>query len=156
MSMQLSDHFWLSEFTKSQTAARRGINNQPSKNIIAQMQALCEHVLEPVRAHFHRPVVLSSGYRSPALNRAIGGSSSSQHCKGQAADFELPGVSNVDVARWIKDNLIFDQLILEFYQRGDPNSGWIHCSFNEGANRDQVMTAWRKNGHTHYSTGLLA
>ena len=154
--MQISEYFQLSERVKSQTAARRGIHNHPGNAAIADLKMLCEHVLEPVRAHFGRPVVISSGYRSPRLNRAIGGSSTSQHCKGQAVDFEIPGVSNVEVARWIEANIGFDQLILEFYRSGQPNSGWVHCSYHHGANRHQVMTALRKGRCTQYVKGLAA
>lgn len=156
---QLSEHFHLSEFTKSQTASRRGIDNAPGAWEIGNLRKLCQNVLEPVRAHFGRPVVISSGYRSPALNRAIGGSVKSQHCKGQAADFEIPGVSNVEVARWIHRNLNYDQLILEFYTPGQPNSGWVHVSWT-APYRNQELTARRvrKWGRwrTEYVQGIVA
>lgn len=156
---QLSENFHLSEFLKSQTAARRGIANVPGKAEIAAMQRLCVKVLEPVRAHYGRPVILSSGYRSPALNRAIGGSSTSQHCKGEAADFEIPGVSNVEVARWMHAYLNYDQLILEFYTPGQPNSGWVHVSYREPY-RNMELTArrvrkWGKL-RTEYVPGIVA
>lgn len=127
--VQLSKNFWLSELTRSQTASRYGINNQPDLNQIENLKNLCEKVLQPTRSHFNLPVVVSSGYRSPMLNARIGGSKTSQHCYGQAADFEIPGLPNKQVANWIRDNLSFDQLILEFYDGVNPNSGWIHCSY---------------------------
>ena len=157
--MQLTKHFHLSEFTVSQTAARRGLNNYPGVPEQIALRKLCEKVLEPVREHFKRPVRISSGYRSPAVNRAVGGSSSSQHCKGEAADFEIPGVSNVEVARWMERNLNYDQLILEFYTPGEPNSGWVHVSYREPY-RNQELTARRvrKWGRlrTEYVPGIVA
>ena len=127
--MKLSKNFWLSELTRSQTASRYGINNQPNKAQIENLKCLCESILQPTRDYFERPLVISSGYRSPLLNARIGGSKTSQHCHGQAADFEIPGLPNKEVANWIKSNLTFDQLILEFYDGVNPNSGWIHCSY---------------------------
>ncbi|OYX62519.1 MAG: hypothetical protein B7Y88_14235 [Sphingomonadales bacterium 32-64-17] len=154
--MNLSPHFELSEFTSSQTALRRGIDNTPNLKARMALQLLCVKVLEPVREHFRRPVVISSGYRSPALNRAIGGSTKSQHSKGEAADFEIPGVANFDVAQWMMRNLNYDQLILEFYTPGDPNSGWIHVSFCEPY-RNQELTAVRcDGGKVDYLAGLFA
>lgn len=159
--MQLSPHFHLSEFTASQTAARRGLDNTPSELAIANLARLCNQILEPTRKHFGRPVVISSGYRAPAVNRAVGGSGTSQHCKGEAADFEIPGVSNVVVAKWIAANLLFDQLILEFYTPGEPNSGWIHAS-HAAPFRSQLLTAQRVRSNipgrmrTHYVSGLVA
>jgi hypothetical protein len=96
-------------------------------------------VLERVRDNFKRPVLVSSGYRSPALCKAIGSSAKSQHAKGQAADFELAGVDNIDLARWIRDTLDYDQLILEFYDKDDPQSGWVHCSTKASGNRKQSL-----------------
>jgi uncharacterized protein YcbK (DUF882 family) len=127
--MQLSKNFYLSELTKSQTASRYGISNQPNSKQIENLKALCSNILQPVREHFGKPVIISSGYRSPLLNARIGGSRLSQHCFGQAADFEIPGLPNKEVAQWIRQNLDYDQLILEFYDGKNPNSGWIHCSY---------------------------
>jgi zinc D-Ala-D-Ala carboxypeptidase len=127
--MELSATFDLAEMVKSQTAARLGIDNTPDDAIVAALPAVAVNILEPVRRQFERPVVVTSGYRCPTLNAAIGGSASSQHMKGQAADFEVPGHGNLEVAEWIRDNLEFDQLILEYYTPGDPNSGWVHCSY---------------------------
>lgn len=152
--MQISPHFHLSEFTTSQTADRRGIDNTPPDWAIVNLTRLCDNVLEPVRRHFGRPVVISSGWRSRAVNAAVGGVASSQHCKGEAADFEVPGVSNVKVAQWIRSAVAFDQLILEFYRPGEPNSGWVHCSYATG-NRYSVMTAARVGGITKYLGGLV-
>jgi hypothetical protein len=157
--MQLSAHFYLHEFTDSQTASRRMIDNTPGAAEIAALRLLCEHILEPVRTHYNRPVRISSGYRSPELNRAIGGSSNtSQHMKGQAADFEVLGQSNPDVCFWIRDNLQFDQLILEFYTPGQISSGWVHCSYRMPVRRD-VLTARRiiRNGRqsTQYLPGIV-
>lgn len=137
----LSKHFTLAEFTRSQTATRRGISNRPTPAHLEAMKLLCERVLEPVREHFGRPVRITSGYRSAALNRAIGGASSSQHSKGEAADFEIPGIDNRAVAKWIEANLQFDQLILEGAKRNDPNAGWIHVSYSRDRARRSVLTA---------------
>ena len=153
---RLSQSFHLSEFLVSQTAARRGIPNWPGDAEIANLEKLCVHVLQPVRDHFGRPVVISSGYRSPQLNRAIGGSATSQHCRGEAADFEIPGLANIDVCRWIRDTLAFDQLILEFYTPGRPNSGWVHVSYRTGRLRGESLTARRTARGTQYLPGLVA
>lgn len=136
--MQLSKNFYLSEFVRSQTASRKGIDNTPPVPVIENLKLLAINVLQPLRDHYDRPIVISSGYRSPALNRAIGSSDRSQHTKGQAADFEIPGLPNLEVANWIKDNLPYDQLILEFWTGG--NSGWIHCSYAHNANKKQLLT----------------
>ena len=127
--MNLSAHFSLRELTKSQTATRLKLSNKPGPAETENLKALCLNVLEPVREHYGIPFSPSSGYRCPALNEAIGSSDSSQHIKGQAADFEVPGVSNMDVASWVLENCSYDQLILEFHKKKDPQSGWVHCSF---------------------------
>lgn len=111
------------------------------------MEALCENVLEPVRTSFNIPFSPSSGYRSPELCKAIGSKPTSQHARGEAVDFEVPGMSNRDVAEFIQDNLDFDQLILEFYEEGDPNSGWIHVSYVSEGNRKEVLTLTKENGY---------
>lgn len=153
--MQLTPHFALNEFTRSQTATRRGIPNNPGPNEIAALKRLCEQVLEPVRAHFGKPVRISSGYRSPRLNAAIGGAASSQHRLGEAADFEIPGIANPEVCFWMEKNLNYDQLILEMYTPGQPNSGWIHVSYRAGRLRNQELTAARGRwGRTVYSAGI--
>lgn len=151
----LSQHFKLSEFTKSQTALRHGIPNIPNAAQIRAMCAWCEAIGEPVRRRFG-PVVLSSGFRSDELNRRIGGSSTSQHSKGEAGDFEVPGVSNYVVAKWIEAKLNYDQLILEFYTPGQPHSGWIHVGYSGPPHRNQELTAVRRGGRTQYLAGLVA
>ena len=126
--MQLSDHFSLRELTKSQTAERLGIANEPDDEAVENRIILCDMILEPVRNHYDTPFVPNSGFRCLELNRAIGSSDTSQHTTGEAVDFEVPGVPNKDLALWVKDNCKFDQLILEFYKDDDPASGWVHCS----------------------------
>src|SRR5210317_138337 len=154
--MKLSKNFSLQEFTKSQTALRRGIDNTPEGEHLEAAKALFENIVQKVRDHFG-PTVINSGYRGPALNEAVGGSSRSQHCKGQAADIEVPGVANADVAQWIVDNTEFDQVILEFYTPGIPDSGWVHVSYNhEGEQRKSILTAMKENGKTVYKPGLIA
>lgn len=139
--MRLSKHFTLGEFTKSQTATRKGISNVPNGAAIKQMMLLCDAVLEPVRAA-HGPTIISSGYRSPELNAAIGGSATSKHCLGQAADIECLGIDNLTLALWIERELAgkFDQLILEYHTPGDPHSGWVHVGIAHGVLRGQVLT----------------
>ena len=151
--MQLSENFSLNEFTKSDTAVRKGINNTPNETHLENMKSLCENVLQKVRTHFGKSVRITSGYRSPELCEAIGSSKTSQHAKGQAADFEITGIDNKVVAEYIIDNLDFDQIILEFYTDGDPNSGWVHCSYKDD-NRKQVLRASRVDGKTRYTNGL--
>ena len=153
--MKLSENFSLKELTKSQTAVRKGINNEPGTAEIENLIHLAEAVLQPVREHFGKPVMISSGYRSPALCEAIGSSSKSQHARGEAADFEIHGVDNKELATWISKNTEFDQLILEFYNEGDPNSGWVHCSAVTEAPRKQVLRASKVEGRTKYETILL-
>ncbi len=137
--MKLSGHFSLAELTKSQTAVRKGIDNQPTLDHIENLTELCTHVLEPTRRNFGKPMVITSGYRSEELCEAIGSSKNSQHAKGEAADFEMFGVDNKELAKYIKNNLVFDQLILEFYNPDDPSSGWVHCSYNKEENRKQSL-----------------
>ena len=153
--MKLSNNFTLAELTKSQTATRKGINNEPGTAEIENLIHLAKTILQPVREHFGKPVMISSGYRSPALCEAIGSSAKSQHAKGEAADFEIHGVDNKELAAWIAGNCEFDQLILEFYDGVDPNSGWIHCSSTTESLRKQVLTAERIEGRTSYSPILL-
>ena len=140
--MNLSRNFSLQELIKSDTAIRKGINNNPNSGQIEKLKALCENILQPVRDHFGR-VKVTSGFRSEDLCLAIGSSRNSQHAKAEAADFECVGVDNAEVADWIKMNLETDQLILEFYTPGEPNSGWIHASYVEFQPRAQYMRAYR-------------
>lgn len=141
--MKLSENFSLAEFTFSATATAHNIANVPDAGQIAAMKTLCLRVLEPVRARFGKPVRVTSGYRSPALCVAVGSSVGSQHARGEAADFEIEGVDNYTVACWIREKLPFDQLILENHVRGQPNSGWIHCSYREGRLRKHPLTILR-------------
>jgi len=143
--MRLSPHFTLEELTKSQTAIRRGIRNLPNADQINNLKRVAESILEPVREHFGRPFSPSSGFRSRALNAAIGSKSTSQHTRGEAVDFELPGIPNSIVAEWIRDHLEFDQLILEFHDPSEPMSGWVHVSIKENDNRRQVLTINHKS-----------
>ena len=129
--MRLSENFSLWELTKSQTAERKGISNVPGEEEIKNLTALCKNVLQVVRSYYRVPIKPSSGYRCLALNNAIGSSPTSQHITGQAVDFEVPWVDNKVVARWIKNNLTYDQLILEYYKEGEPKSGWVHVSYVE-------------------------
>jgi len=152
--VRLSKNFTLQEFTKSQTAERRGIDNTPVEGHIENAKALFENVVQPVRDNFG-VTVINSGYRSGDLNYAIGGSNTSQHCKGQAVDIECPGTPNYDVAKWIEENLDFDQLILEFYTPGIPDSGWVHVSYKSEDNRKGVLTAMKENGKTIYKPNLI-
>jgi len=147
--MELTRNFTLSELIKSDTAIRKGINNNPNAEQIEKLKALCENILQPVRDHFGR-VKVTSGFRSEDLCIAIGSSRNSQHAKAEAADFECPGVDNVELADWIKRELPYDQLILEFYTPGEPNSGWIHCSYIEGTPRASYLHAFRSEGKTKY------
>ena len=138
--MNLSRNFTLSELIKSDTAIRRGINNNPNAEQIEKLKLLCENILQPVRDHFGR-VKITSGFRGVELCLAIGSSQNSQHARAEAADFECPGVDNAELADWIHKNLPYDQLILEFYTPGEPNSGWIHCSWIEGSPRASYLHA---------------
>jgi len=138
--MKLTQHFTLEEMTKSQTASRKGIDNTAPPEVVENLKALCENVLEKIRIHFGKPLNINSGYRGPKLNKAIGGAKNSQHMTGQAADIEMVGMDNKILFCWIKDNLEFDQLILEYYKPGVPDSGWVHVSWNSQGNRKQVLT----------------
>ncbi len=153
--MRLSEHFMLSEFTRSGTAERLGIDNTPPEVVVGCLQSLVKNVLEPVRVFYNRPVSIISGYRSPALNKAVGGEPTSQHLFGQAADFEVPSVPNADVVRWIKANLKFDQLIAEVLKEHDGSAGWIHCSWRDGANRNELISFLGKNRNPRYVPGLV-
>ena len=148
--MNLTKNFSLIELTKSQTAERKGIDNTPSPTHQENLQLLCANVLQPVRDHFSKVVTISSGYRSPELCTAIGSKITSQHARGEAADFEIFGVSNKSLADYIDSELHYDQLILEYWNESEPNSGWVHCSFSEGKNRRQYLRAYKENGSTKY------
>ena len=151
--MKLSKNFTIAEYIKSQTATRKDIDNSLSEDHLESAKLLFAKVVQPVREQWG-VTVINSGYRSPALNKAVGGSSKSQHCKGEAVDLECVGSSNAEVAQWIESTLEFDQLILEFYTPGDPRSGWVHVSYKESNNRKSVLTASKIKGKTVYSKGL--
>ena len=149
--MKLSANFSLSEMTKSQTAIRKDIDNTPTQEHIDNLKYVAVNLLQPIRDHFGKPVTVSSGYRSVELCEAIGSSSRSQHAKGEAADFEIPGMDNKELGLWIRDNIEYDQLILEFYKDGEPNSGWIHCSMvKDGEPRKSTLQAIKIGGKTQY------
>ena len=152
--MKLSENFTMAEFIKSDTANRLGIDNTPEGEHLENAKALFENVVQKVRDHFG-PTVLNSGYRCPELNEAVRGSKTSQHCHGEAADIEVPGVANGELAQWIVENLDFDQVILEFYTPGQPSSGWVHVSYKaDGTNRNKALTASRIDGKTVYTNGI--
>jgi hypothetical protein len=154
--VRLSENFTLTEFTKSQTGLRLGIDNDPQGEHLENLRHLVNEIIQPVRSHYGRVMTINSGYRSPELNRAIGGAGTSQHCRGEAADIEIPGVPNYDLALYIQQHCEFDQLILEFYTPGIADSGWVHVSLRrDGKNRKQTLTAMRQKGKTVYRTGLI-
>ena len=149
--MQLSKNFSLQELIKSQTAERKGIDNTPSPEHQENLKLLCTSILQPIRDHFSRVVSVSSGYHSPELCTAIGSKITSQHARGEAADFEIFGLSNKTLADYIDSELHYDQLILEYWKESDPNSGWVHCSFSQGKNRRQYLKAYKdENNKTRY------
>ena len=154
--MNLTKNFTLSEMTKSETALRHGMANDPSETEIENLRVLCENVLQKVRDHYGKGVKVNSGYRHPLVNSKVGGSTTSDHCKGFAADIEIPGIPNAELAEWIAEHMEFRQLILEFYTPGVPDSGWVHVSYNPADNKKQVLTALKENGKTVYKPGLIA
>tara|TARA_R110000772_G_scaffold232880_3_gene344428 strand:+ start:577 stop:1041 length:465 start_codon:yes stop_codon:yes gene_type:complete len=154
--MKLTANFSLQEMTKSETALRFGLDNTPNDSELENLVALCECVLQPVRDHFGKGVKVNSGFRDVEVNAKVGGSKTSDHTRGMAADIEIPGVANAELAQWIVDNLSFRQVILEFYTPGIPDSGWVHVSYNAGDNKKQVLTATKQSGKTVYLQGLVA
>jgi hypothetical protein len=150
--VKLSPNFTLAEATKSQTAARLGIDNTPPATVMPALRAVATNILEPVRAHYGVPIVPSSWYRCPALNKAIGSGDKSQHVLGEAVDFEVGGISNLDVASFIVSSLNWDQVLLEYYIENQPFSGWVHVSLRASENRREVL---RFDGKS-YKVGLVA
>jgi zinc D-Ala-D-Ala carboxypeptidase len=150
--MKLSKYVSLAEVTRSDTAKRRGIDNSPTPEHLENLKVICEEVFDKVREYFGVPLFISSGYRSAALNKAIKGSKSSDHCNGRALDLDQDGhgngVTNMDVFKFIKDNLEFDQLIYEFGT--DKNPDWVHVGYRKGANRKQILRAIKEGGKTKY------
>jgi len=154
--MNLTQNFTLHEMTKSETALRFGMDNTPTSSEIDNMRVLCEEVLQKVRDYYGMGVKVNSGYRHPLVNSKVGGSPTSDHCKGFAADIEIPGVANADLAKWIEEHCEFTQLILEFYTLGVPDSGWVHVSYNPNDLKKQTLTATKRGGKTEYIQGLVA
>ena len=150
--MKISEHLDLVEVTRSETAKRKGISNEPTPEHLENFKLLAENIFEKMRVHFGVPIRISSGYRSKALNTAIGGSLTSQHCKGEAIDIDMDGsasgVTNKMLYDYIKDNLEFDQLIWEFGT--DANPDWVHVSYSKVKNRKQKLKAIKSNGKTSY------
>ena len=130
--MKLTDNFSLKEMTQSQTALKNNIDNEPNAEQIENLKQLCQTILQPIREDFQLPIKITSGFRSPELCEIIGSKSTSQHCANEcaAADFEIPGVDNKKVFKHIIENLPFCQIILEYYDDSDINSGWIHVSWS--------------------------
>ena len=148
--MKISDHISMKEALRSNTAQRLGINNMPDNETLVTMQVTAQHIFEPLRNHFNEPIYISSFYRSPELNKAIGGSTNSQHCKGEAIDIDdvYSKATNADFFNYIKDRLDFDQLIWEFGDDKQPD--WVHVSYSIGNNRRRILKALKQNGKTIY------
>jgi zinc D-Ala-D-Ala carboxypeptidase len=151
--MKLSKHLELAEVIRSSTAKRLGIKNEPTAEHLANLKLLAENIFEPIREHFGRPIFISSGYRSAALNKATpGASTTSQHSKGEALDIDLNGteISNKQVFEFIKNNLVWDQMIWEFGNKDNPD--WVHVSYSStGKQRKQILSATKVNGKTVYT-----
>ena len=149
--MQLSENLSLAEVMRSETAKRKGVSNMPTPEHIENFKKLAENIFQPIRKHFAKPIHISSGYRSAALNKAIGGAASSQHCTGEAIDIDMDGTSitNKQVFDYIKEHLNFDQLIWEFGTASNPD--WVHVSYEStGKQRKQVLKAVKQGGKTSY------
>lgn len=138
--MTLSKYFTEGEFAASSIAKRHGWDNTMPPEVLQNAIDLCENILDPVREHFGKPLIITSGYRSPKLNKAVGGSKTSQHTLGQAADIRVLGVSHWDVLKYIYDNLPYDQLIAEYMVKGDPDDGWVHVSYKRSNSRKMALT----------------
>jgi zinc D-Ala-D-Ala carboxypeptidase len=145
--MKLSKNLTLGEVTKSATAIKFGISNKPSGDHLSNLIQIANKIFQPVRNHFNEPIIVSSGYRSEALNDLIGGASSSQHSKGEALDLD-GSVENSRIFEFIKNNLEFDQLIWEFGD--DENPDWVHVSYKADNNRGEVLRAVRQSGRVIY------
>jgi zinc D-Ala-D-Ala carboxypeptidase len=153
---QLTKNFSLAEMVKSETALRHGMENNPGPDELNNLLTLCANVLQPIRDHYQKGVKVNSGYRSPDVNVRVGGSKNSDHTRGMAADIEIPGVPNAELAAYIRDNLNYTQVLLEFHTPGIPDSGWVHVSYDEKNLKKQVLTAIRRDGKTVYLPGLVA
>ena len=151
--MKISQNFSLNELTKSDTAIRQGLENEPDQDQLISLTALVHKCLQPIRSKYEKVVTCTSGFRTPEVCKSVGSSSKSQHCRGEACDFEILGLDNKTVAQSIPDIVgEFDQLILEYYiDSVAGNSGWIHLSYNRlGSNRNECLRAVRKDGETKY------
>lgn len=149
--MKLSENLSLKEVIKSATAIKRGISNEPTIEHLENLKAVAENIFQPLRSHFGVPIAVTSGYRSAELNRIIGGSTTSQHCKGEALDLDADvygKVTNAQIFGYLREHTDFDQLIWEFGDEDDPD--WVHCSYTKGKNRGQVLRAYREGGKTCY------
>jgi len=147
----ISKHISDKEGVYSNTAIRRGIDNKPNEDQLKCMELLANEVFEPLRNYVAKPIKINSFFRSPDLNTAIGGSKTSQHCKGQAIDIDdtFGHMSNAQMYHWIKDNLDFDQMIWEFGDDNNPN--WVHVSYvSPEKNRNRCLKAYKENGKTKY------
>jgi zinc D-Ala-D-Ala carboxypeptidase len=149
--MKISQHLTLAELTRSESAKRLGISNMPTPEHIENLKQLAENIFEPIRNHFGSPIYISSGYRSQALNAAIGGSMNSQHSRGMAIDIDMDGtdIKNSAIFEYAK-TLPFDQLIWEFGTKDNPD--WVHISYSP-LNRKQILYATKRNGKTIYNKG---
>jgi zinc D-Ala-D-Ala carboxypeptidase len=138
--MEISKYYTLQDFTRSYEATRRNLDNTPGQQEIENIKKLCQAVLDPLTDLLNQKLTINSGYRSLLVNSAVGSKPTSQHVKGQAADIEINGMSNYDLAKFIEENFPFDQLILEFYESGKgKNSGWVHVSYTDNP-RSQTLT----------------
>jgi len=145
----ISKHISYKEATHSNTATRRGIDNTPGKTELAAMKLVAEKVFQPAREHFNKPIKINSFFRSATLNKRIGGSTTSQHCKGEAIDLDAVGFTNKELYEYIKENLVFDQLIWEFGTDNEPD--WVHVSYTANReNRGEILQAKKQKGKTIY------
>ncbi len=146
--MQISKHFSLAEMTFTSTKHK----NMPNEEQVIALKALCENVLEPIRGHFDKPITIHSAFRSPEVNKSVGGAASSQHLKGEAADITIRGVANVDIYNFIRDNLVHDQVIAEKLNKNNGNFGWVHVSYSKHHNREEGISFL---GAGRYVKGLV-
>ena len=147
----ISKHISYKEGVYSITAIRKGIDNTPNNDQLLKMVSVAEEVFEPLRSYVGGPIKINSFFRCPELNTAIGGSSKSQHCKGQAIDIDdtFGRMTNAEMYHWIKEYLEFDQMIWEFGD--DDNPDWVHISYvSEEDNRNRCLKAYRDKGKTKY------
>ena len=154
--MNISKNFTLSELIKSADAIRKGLDNFPSQQVVDNLTLLATNVLQPVRDYYARPITINSGYRSAVVNASVGGSTTSDHCKGMAADIEIAGIDNAVLAQYISTTYKFTQVILEFYTPGVASSGWVHVSYDANNLKGQVLTAIKRDNKTVYLPGLVA